>query len=241
MTTEKNQLVKLLWDSQFFGYGVGKVELEAISVVQILNIIKEAKEDCLKVIYLIAKDFDTLSIQRTEAVGAILYDKKTTYFKKSQPAPLLSSCINSYSKNLSAEPLYSLAIQSGAYSRFFTDKNFQYAEFQRLYTTWIENSVNRSIAREVLVYKEKEEDYKGLITLGIKDSRLDIGLLAVDTKYRGKNIGSKLLNAATDYADRWECSGMQVVAQGTNVLACKFYEKHGFQKESVQYLLHLWI
>ncbi len=241
MQSEKNKLIKLQWDSTFFGYNIGKIDLDSLYPNKLLALQKDAKEHNLSLIYLFTDSNDSVSHESVKIVGGILYDEKSTYLRRSTEKSMLDSNIKSYVSNLPASLLYPLALQSGIYSRFFLDKKFINNEFQKLYQAWTENSVNRSLAKEVLVYTEQKDEYLGLITLGIKNERLDIGLLAVEQAARGRNIGGKLIAAADHYSNRWKCENMQVVTQGANKVACDFYEKHGFRKESVQQVFHLWI
>lgn len=242
MQSEKNKLIKLQWDSTFFGYNIGKINLDSLCANELLELQKEARAHHLSLVYLFTDPNDGVSNTSAKNIGGILYDEKTTYLRRSAqiPAPLHSN-IKSYTSDLPASLLYPLALQSGIYSRFFLDQKFINNEFQKLYQAWTENSVNRSLAKEVLVYTEQAHEYLGLITLGIKVGRLDIGLLAVEQAARGRNIGGKLLSAADYYSNLWKCEYMQVVTQGANKIACNFYEKHGFRKESVQQVFHLWV
>jgi len=51
--------------------------------------------------------------------------------------------------------------------------------FEQLYTNWMENSLTGELARLVLVFQPAETEL-GVLTLGLKRGRADIGLLAVD-------------------------------------------------------------
>ena len=57
-----------------------------------------------------------------------------------------------------------------------------------MYALWMINSLNRQIAREVLVFSDNN-DLSGFVTLGEKNTRADIGIIAVDHISRGKGMG----------------------------------------------------
>ena len=57
--------------------------------------------------------------------------------------------------------------------------NFGRHVFEQLYTNWMENSLTGELARLVLVFQPAETEL-GVLTLGLKRGRADIGLLAVD-------------------------------------------------------------
>lgn len=240
MQKESNSLVKLAWDSGFFGYGVGGAKLSSASRLVLEEIMEKAKAENIRLVYFTVNPADEISQESVGKAGGVLYDRKLTYFRKQKPSISLDERIASYSQRLNAEPLFSLSYQSGAFSRFRLDRDFKNSEFERLYQAWMENSVKRLIAKEVLVYEENGVNL-GVITLGIKAQRIDIGLLAVDETARGKRIGAKLLAAADYYCDAWNCAGIQVVTQRANEPACRFYEQQGFEKEHEQFIYHLWL
>ena len=75
----------------------------------------------------------------------------------------------------------------------------------------------------------------------MKDTRADIGLLAVDEEARGKSIGKLLMHAAFIKCRDLGYKEVQVVTQKANATACAFYEKLGFRIEKVENIYHFWI
>ncbi|RZK29158.1 MAG: GNAT family N-acetyltransferase [Hymenobacter sp.] len=137
--------------------------------------------------------------------------------------------------------LESLAWQSGEYSRFRLDPHFETAVFQQLYSQWLRNSLAGIIAQQVLVWRDTDRQELGLLTLGEKNHRADIGLLAVDTNARGQRIGQQLVGAARVWAVSQGYAELQVVTQGDNEPACAFYTKCGFRPVHTEHIYHLWL
>lgn len=226
---------RLDWDSNFFGVETGKLVVEENQIIDAANF----------------NDFDFVYIfsnhklseeQLNVNKGKIhLADQKVVYHKLLKACSDISTDIHSFDKNrLIPEQLYDLAIQSGHYSRFSTDPNISRSSFERLYKIWLERSVNRDISDEVYVY-ETDDLVRGFITLGIKSGRPDIGLVAVNAKDRSLGIGALLLQAAENWALTQNNSHeIQVVTQGENKGACRFYEKNGYSIDSVTYIYHWW-
>lgn len=239
---EKNKLVRLSWDSKSFGYEVGSINLHNITATRLQKLKEKARKSGFKVIYLRVDPTDWQSMGSAQESGGTLYDEKTRYVCQNKTIPTVDNRIESYPAHLPAGPLHSLALQSGICSRFFLDKRFVNDEFRKLYISWIDQSVDRSRSREVLVHRGMANDYTGLITLEVlKNGRLNIGLLAVDEQVRGQGIGNKLLNAAVQRSAIWHCNGIQVVTQQANIPACQFYERNGFRIESIRQIYHLWL
>jgi dTDP-4-amino-4,6-dideoxy-D-galactose acyltransferase len=78
-----------------------------------------------------------------------------------------------------------------------------------------------------------------IVTVGEKKHRGDIGIIAVDTEFRGKGIGTALMQSAESWLAKLNYKSMQVVTQGDNKPACKLYENCGYTIESVEYFYHI--
>lgn len=132
-----------------------------------------------------------------------------------------------------------MSLQSGIYSRFLIDKNFINDEYKKLYTAWIENSVNGKIADRVIV-AYKESQIIGLLTLSFKNDFSDIGILAVDSNHRGQKIGEKLIKKAIFETKKQSINQIKVITQKHNIRACNFYKKQDFKIEKLEYIYHIW-
>ena len=137
------------------------------------------------------------------------------------------------------EKLIEQAVQSGIYSRFNVDKKIGKEKYEEMYTLWMLNSLNHTIAKEVLVLLE-QNDLKGFITLGEKNKRADIGLIAVDHHFRGNGIGRILMESAEKWFSDKGYKTIQVVTQGDNYPACRLYERCGYEVETVEFFYHIW-
>ena len=227
----------LEWDSDFFGYKVG--EVNSVSN-QLAGDIAIAKREKYKLLYFKVDPKNIILNQECIRNNGLLVDEKVTYFRD---VPIFESQNNQtelYNDIYSNEKLTNLALQSGVYSRFKVDSNFKDNEFEKLYTTWIEKSVSKQISKELIIQK-KDDIVIGLLTLGIKNERADIGLLAVDEFYRGNNIGLNLVRRAFQESHKLKMTYIQVVTQKSNKIACLFYEKMGFTIDSVENIYHFWI
>lgn len=133
---------------------------------------------------------DEISKRALKSASGFLADEKVTLYTiiKDEDNTIISENIESYRLNYVSEKLKLLTLQSGFFSRFKTDLHFRNNEFNKLYLEWIEKSVEKIIAIEVLVYYINEEE-KGFVTLNVTNNVGHIGLIAVDEKERGKSIG----------------------------------------------------
>jgi dTDP-4-amino-4,6-dideoxy-D-galactose acyltransferase len=172
-----------------------------------------------------------------------LCSKQVTYVAdlKNLPRKIESSEeVETYAEKIPNLDLETLAFAAGTYSHFKIDPKFPTHLFYKLYKTWIANSTSGEIANAVLVVRRKEQ-IVGMITLGKKNGRGDIGLLAVSPDYRGQNIGTHLVQAAQVNFRRAGLQVSQVVTQTANKPACNLYENCGYQIEKIENFYHFWL
>ncbi|RZK20313.1 MAG: GNAT family N-acetyltransferase, partial [Flavobacterium sp.] len=187
-------------------------------------------------VYLIS-DFDDLEYD--------LMDRKITYQIKDIASFLQSKDIQDtrqyfINDQKSYSEILDLTLQSGVYSRFSLDSNFKNDEYEKLYTEWINKSISKEVAVEVLV-KNIDNTVVGFSTLTQKSDYLaDIGLVAVDSKYRGRGIGKEVILNTILEAHNRGFKSIQVVTQLDNGPANTLYQSSGFSKESIKYIYHLW-
>jgi dTDP-4-amino-4,6-dideoxy-D-galactose acyltransferase len=226
---------QLEWDSDFWGIKTGRLNLRKEFFVP-------ANLNEFEFVYIFSDRL--LNQEELSQVDGKIYlaDEKRVYLKMlNRETALQNSNIVSFSAERAiSERLYDLAIQSGHYSRFSLDPHLPKDGFKQLYRTWLERSVSRAIADDVLVF-ETDNIIRGFITLGIKNNRPDIGLVAVHSEDRSMGIGSHLLQSAELWAlNNSHNNEIQVVTQGANTGACNFYERNSYSVDTVTYIYHYW-
>ncbi|MBD3629503.1 GNAT family N-acetyltransferase [Cyclobacterium sp.] len=226
---------RLEWDSNFFGYEIGRLIIKDPEEFQIVEFENEAKN--FKLVYLISSsefNFEKLK----------LVDKKVIFRQDKildiKP-PLYKNKIVSYNKNSHDEiQLINLTLESGKYSRFNIDKGFKNNEYFNLYRSWIQNSISGKLAFEILITLDVNK-ITGFATLAKKDDDLaDIGLLAVDKDYRGRGIATELVLSAIEKAKEEKFRSIQVVTQMDNKPAIKLYTKTNFLIKEISNIYHYW-
>lgn len=242
-----NMLLPLSWDSDFLGYGVARLPAHLLTVDALNEQIVAARRAELRLLYMVAAPNDAVSNASAQAAGAWLADRKVIFGMTISPDESRFEVTPAIHNTTAWTPrLESLALQSGEYSRFRLDPNFAPEVFARLYSQWLRNSLAHQLAREVLIFEKQTDNSaaiyaQGLLTLGLKQGRADIGLLAVDVLARGQRIGQQLVLAARQRAAAWGLEALQVVTQLDNELACAFYRRCGFVEWEVENVYHLWL
>jgi ribosomal protein S18 acetylase RimI-like enzyme len=233
------QIEHLDWDTSFFGFEIGRLQLHA-PVPDMAAIPTMASEQGYKLVYLIVPDADA-ALNAQAAVLAPLVDIKDTY-----AAPVSSTghhtdpAIVEYTSTIAVPELIQLALDAGVYSRFHRDALFPRGGFEALYRQWIINSVNRTIADQILVYKV-DDQIAGFTTIRYQPTHATIGLVAVAAGYRGRGIGRALIAAVQAHTTERGIATCRVATQRDNQDACRLYEKAGFHLEHSERYYHIWI
>lgn len=225
------KVTKLEWDSHFFNKEIGVIE-----------IVKEVDK------YSDIERFDLLYVKQIEDKFIELDNFKLTYketkvvFSKSiskSRNSVNSFIFSAFDTKVNKEQIYKLAYESGKFSRFNLDVDFQQHEFEALYKTWVDNSFKKEFADNILVYRENNVTL-GFISYKIKDDYANVGLFAVCEELQGKGIGRKLLEAVENELSINKIKELRIPTQLQNIQACKFYKKLGYTISQKTIIKHFW-
>lgn len=248
MEKEIPSIEPLMWDTACFQVKIGNVEISPCQAVT-LSFIKQLEENAIKqsyrLLYLRLTDGRSIDPEIQLFFQGRLFhaDKKINYTKNFRLAdrfPRTAEQVKSYNNSFVTNELYTLAFESGHYSRFRQDPHFLPGKFEKMYRLWIERSVSGEIADDVLILEEKGV-VRGMLTYRVRADRGQIGLLAVSPHIRQKGMGSLLV---CEFERRMREKGIRTVevdTQGMNRGACYFYEKQGFTVNKSINIYHLWL
>lgn len=224
-------LIKRLdWDSNFLGFEVGKLQLETNEPIGTAVL----RNNDFKLIYVFS---DTpLTWETMSGMDVRLVDVKVNY-QKEELAHIGKDNMISSSMTWSKK-MQELAYQSGEYSRFKIDDNFAPAVFLEMYEIWLKSSLSHGIASEVLVFNQ--EDPEGFLTVNIQEEEATVGLIAVDSRSRGKGVGKRLMQQLEALVLENHVSRIKVATQEANVIANQFYKSLGYFVAEKHYIYHVW-
>lgn len=212
----------LPFDSELFGYPVAKLEVQGDW--NEFEFLKKAEE--FNLVYLFSNDpLDTHDPR-------ILYLNKKVVFKKDlKDKKELDHQVKRYTKTVVLPSLYSLAFQSGAYSRFHVDPRLTQQEFEKMYTAWMDRALDED---EILVLN----DWSGMVTYSVEGKEASIGLLAVANEKRGLGLGAALVHAVEVESLKSGAEFILIPTQDTNIAACQLYQKLGYTIVDQTYVYH---
>jgi ribosomal protein S18 acetylase RimI-like enzyme len=92
----------------------------------------------------------------------------------------------------------------------------------------------------VLVAVEDGQPAGYCVCSASQDGAGDIGLIAVDPRWRRAHLGTALVESALGYFRAAEMRVATVVTQGRNLASQRLYQRCGFVTQSIQLCYHRW-
>lgn len=232
-------VVRLPWDSAFFGFSVGRLMLPSGAVDA--EIVKAAirDENCeLTYVFLpVGGDASRASERARSALvelGGKCCDLKVTYRKALSEADQLR--VGNVSVAVSAtSKLEDLALASGWCSRFVSDDRLR-PFFRSMYLRWLKRDMESG---RVFVLPTVDAP-EGIVTVSIYGGIGKIGLVAVDANSCGKGLATLLMRHVCGWLAGQGIRECEVVTQGLNVAARHLYEKVGFKLQTQMEVWHIW-
>jgi len=220
------------WDSEFFGFSIGVLDISSgISLKSETN-----RDRTCSCVYVCSEDCDALNTFKLRGYTSTgVYELIT--FSKTLSDDVIFSDVDAYTSHEYGK-LKRLGRLAGHTSRFKHDLRFL-PHLDRLYDTWVQNSVEGSLADEVFI-SSCDTEVTGLITLKVDCDCGQIGLLAVDELSQGKGLATNLLKSVESYCYRKKIFRINVATQGDNIGATKCYLKNGYTVSERKYVSHYW-
>jgi dTDP-4-amino-4,6-dideoxy-D-galactose acyltransferase len=218
---------RLDWDSSFFKLEVGEIEIN-----------DDLKNDNYS-------DFDLLYVKKNKEISIpgfrLNYEEHKVVFEKEILSTSDgSNSIKQFSKvKYNVEDIYDLAYESGKYSRFLKDSLFGESKFKKLYKEWVDNSITKQFADDILLYFI-EDKIVGFVTYKKHSTYGQIGLIAVNVNFQGKGIGKQLINEVENSLFKVGIKTLRIPTQLENKEACFFYKKIGYKIIESTPIKHYW-
>ena len=104
------------------------------------------------------------------------------------------------------------------------------------------------IKNEDIYIAKVDKEIVGYIIFNIKEKenpsmryrkQLNIDAICVDERYRGKGIGTKILESIKEIAKTKGCTDLYLTVNQENENAIKVYEKFGFKVKNIAYMMKL--
>jgi len=236
----------LSWDSDFFGFRIGRITARSLSpsVVGAIHDWSSANNiDCL---YYIADSDDIQSIRLAEENGFRNVEIRITYelsLDNWDPDTRKKRNSDIHLRLASVQDLPELidmSKDSFVNSRWYFDPNFPKSKTRAYYPVWIENSINgfadfvlaAELGGQVLGYISGNRGKDGL------EGTLEI--MAVRSEARGLGIGHELFSGGLDWHVRDGEKQIITNTQGRNITTNRMLIRLGLNIKDIQIYYHKW-
>jgi len=233
------EITKLEFDSELSGHVIGKCIFNEPLNKAGDDLIMKFKEYDL--VYLLAK-FDQDVTCFLGNFNSILADIKITLSGNIQELkfnrPKLSK--EDFSSDKDADRLIQLGLDLYKESRFFFDLN-THELGKNIYQAWIENSINRSIAEEILVHRDENDRVIGLVTVKFDGGFAEPVLVKIDETLTRKGYGRILMNKFFSFiSERNPDIKIRIHTQLRNLTAILFYQSFGLKVSDYDFVYHVY-
>ena len=230
---------KLKLDSDLSGFKIGKYVLRK----PITDVYEDLRKEFKKydILYFITK-FDENIVQFLENYDWSLADIKITLFQNIKQMRFNKIVLNKedfYNKS-DTDVLLKLGIDLYKESRFYFDKNTRKLG-KKIYEEWIKNSINKSVADEIIVHRDNKNRVIGFITVKINNDFAESVLVKVDKNFTGIGYGNILMNKFFSFiANKYTDININVHTQLKNLVAIKFYQSFGLKIVDYDFVYHVY-
>lgn len=229
---------RLTWDSDFFGFRVGRVVVSEDEASDASDLRKTLEGLDVGLAYVFLPGAAGAAQERNRSVlvslSGRLVDRKVTFCKRLLPQTDLPKEVMTVVA-LTPE-IEALAYGSGWCSRFAGEDRLR-PFFRPLYKRWLQNDLRDG---RVLVKTSVAGKPVGLTTVSARDGIGRIGLVAVDVEHCRRGIATELLRAAEDWLLQQGVGECRVVTQHANVAGMALYERCGYAVVGQQEVWHVW-
>ncbi|MDQ1533703.1 MAG: dTDP-4-amino-4,6-dideoxy-D-galactose acyltransferase [Actinomycetota bacterium] len=226
----------LAWDSEFFGFGIGRVELDDATPESLAKIDAEAREMGIACLYGSLDPSRGTTPYLVQTFGHRLVEVSLLFDRPAIPFEVRPTASVARRGTLDDLPLLDEAIGTLApWSRFGADPRFGPEAARRMHRAWVERAASDGDER-MLAVTEDESGVTGMST------QVRSPVPRVDTMgvmKQGSGASWALMAELVDWAGGGPIEAGPCAAR--NIAPLRFLEHCGFAMSRVRYLYHRWL
>lgn len=233
----------LSWDSEFFGFRIGRATGSRLTDESVSELLSWAGAERLRCLYLSADSEDPTTLRLAAQAGFQFVDVRldlslASSRGQSAPRPPDASLRQAHAGDLI--PLQAIARDAHRDTRFFKDANFGEQQARKLYARWIERDL---VTHTVFLTTDPSEPTKPVGYISCQPDEQGagrIGLTAIAVGHQGRGLGRQLMSAALDWFAAQNITTINVATQASNIRAQRFYQSAGFRSAHASVWFHRW-
>ena len=228
-------LQRLEWDSDFFGFGIGRVTSTVLKEDEAKRVTAEARSSGIRCVYFLADSDSPDGWRAAASAGFDAIDIRLELVL----APPRSQHERTLANPADEQTLVDIAReQAFSVSRFYRDDRFPREKATEMFVIWTRRGVHDE--RWFTVVERRESAIDGFVTARLTDHVGSIDLAAVAERARGRGVGRRIIAGAIAEFSSRGATRINVVTQGSNLAAQNLYLDAGFRPSSCSLWFHWW-
>lgn len=247
MASEFNEIVnlilKLKWDSSFFGYNVAYLSCMHLTQNILYQVEKFIIEENIRLVEYLCNCHDRRSVLSAEENGFHFVDIRLSYRTtiKDKTNCSLGRFLFRRAEEYDIPALRAISKYIYKDSRYFFDGNFNREKISEFYQGWVQKGVLGQYDDECWCLCDKDLPV-AFCTIKYKVYKTAaIGLVGVDKNYLSKGLGQTIMHSMFNMLMNKGIQDVFVVTQGRNYPAQRLYQRVGFRTYLTQLWYHKWI
>lgn len=228
----------LPWDTEFFGFAIGSVELDGIDVTTLPAAVEDARQAGIECLYGTMDGTDVERLVPVQRAGFRFLDASTSYdISPSEPAiPCPPGVTVRVATPADFEGLLPLADRLTAWSRYAVDERFGLEAARRLQHSWLERSLDGQGDNYGILVAEDAGEIIAFIGWHMEEH---IVVDAVGTTRRGAGAANHLMQIARDRVSGETLHAGSMAIR--NIVGQRFMARCQYRISSVEYRFHCWL
>jgi hypothetical protein len=226
------------WDSEFFGFGIGKVDLDGLDAAVIAEVEAEARAQGVVCLYGSLDPIDLQATYRVQELGYRFVEAATTFDLRPDepPIPRPPGVTVRLGTPEDSDALAEMVDGLAPWSRYAVDPRFGLQASLAMQRAWAARALSEASDEHQLVLAEDPSGVIAFITRTIHPTaRVD----GVGTTARGSGAARYLIEDARAWAGDRALLGGPIAAR--NVHALRYVSHCSYRVVQVRYLYHRWL
>lgn len=226
------------WDSEFFGFPIGRIDLAGADPAAIATAEAEARQQGVICLYASLDPADALASYWVQEAGYRFVDAATTFSLGVREPPIPRPDGVTARRGIEADlaAVAPMVADLAPWSRYAVDPRFGPDAATRLQAAWLRRSATCATDAHSLVVAE---DDTGIVAFISRASEPEPVVDTVGTSARGSGAARYLIEDARAWAGERTLYGGPIAAR--NVSALRYVSHCGYRVARVRYIFHRWL
>jgi len=236
----------LKWDTDFFGFRIGRVNSQKLDLNVIESIYAWSESNSIECLYFQADAGDPQTIRLAEDNGfriveiRLIMERSLRDWNPKTRAKASEAIQIRQVQTGDLPAVQQIAKSSYVDSRYYFDACFPIEKWQAYYATWVKKSCEGGA--DLVLIAEQESEVIGFITGLVNKEKMEghYELTGVKESARRSGIGQELFRSGLDWYVRAGVKNVWLATQGRNVATQRMVQRNGFITKSCLMYYHKW-